>query len=330
MKRYNNLYKEIYDIENLKLAHIKASKGKGHYSEIKKVNKNLDARLLKIQIMLKNKTYKTSKYKVKTVNDNGKNRTIRALPYYPDRIIQWAIMLVIEKVFIKTFIADTYSAIPNRGIHKALYKLKKVLKKEKDLYCLKLDIKKYYDNINHKVLKSLLRKKFKDNDLLILLDEIIDSMKGSKGIPIGNYTSQYFANFYLSYFDHWIKEDLGIKHYFRYMDDIIILDKDKTKLHDIFNKINSYVTNDLKLIIKSNWQVFPVAVRGIDFIGYRFFNDYILLRKSIAKRFKRTMIKFKKYKKLTKSNLLSIGSYYGWLIHCNGYNLFYKYIKGII
>lgn len=116
------------------------------------------------------------------------------------------------------------------------------------------------------MLKSILRRKLKDKRLLCLLDEIVDS---ADGVPIGNYLSQYFANLYLTYFDHWIKEQKGVKYYFRYADDIVILAPDKAYLHSLMGEIRAYL-GDLKLEVKGNWQVFPVAARGIDFVGYVF------------------------------------------------------------
>ncbi|MDD2496198.1 MAG: RNA-directed DNA polymerase, partial [Tissierellia bacterium] len=237
MKRYGNLYEKIYDIENLKLAHKNAKKGKGWYKEVKEVDDGIDYYLLKLQKMLINKTYKTSEYEIFLKNDGIKRREIYKLPYFPDRICQWAILQIIEPYLTRTFTHDTYSAIPNRGIHLALQKIKKdiYLNSDKDLYCLKIDARKYYPSINHNILKSKYRKLFKDKDLLWLLDEIIDSTEGNTGIPIGNYLSQYSGNFYFSSFDHWIKEEKQVKYYYRYMDDIVLINEDKNKLKSLLN-----------------------------------------------------------------------------------------------
>lgn len=163
------------------------------------------------------------------------------------------------------------------------------------------------------------------------MDEIIDSIEDGKGIPIGNYTSQYFANFYLSYFDHWLKEEMKVKYVIRYMDDIVILHESKKYLHNLRNEIENYLWTNLKLKVKGNWQVFPSRVRGIDFVGYRHFGDYILLRKSTAKKLKRKMrrilVKVKSGQQMSYSEWCSINSYKGWVIWCNGYNLTEKYIK---
>lgn len=332
MKRYGNIYSKIYDYENLKLAHKNARKNKTFYDEVKMIDANEEEYLIQLQNMLIWKTYKTSKYEIFIKNDTGKEREIYKLPYFPDRVCQWAIMLQIEKIFLEVFTDFSCAAIPNKGIHHALKLLNKYMKdKQNTTYCLKLDIKKFFPNIKHDILKQLLRKKIKDNDVLWLLDEIIDSIEDGKGIPIGNYTSQYFANFYLSYFDHWLKEEMKVKYVIRYMDDIVILHESKKYLHNLKNEIENYLWTNLKLKIKESWQVFPSRVRGIDFVGYRHFGDYILLRKSTAKKLKKKMrrilVKVKLGQQMSYSEWCSINSYKGWVIWCNGYNLTEKYIK---
>lgn len=335
MKRYGYLYEKIYDMDNLILAHHNARKGKGWYQEVKMVDVNPEYYLTKLQEMLINKTYQTSEYETFIKKDSGKEREIFKLPYFPDRICQWAIMQVIEPYLLRNFTKDTYSAIPGRGIHQCLNRLKYALNHDvpESQYCLKLDCKKFYPSINHTILKEKYRRLFKDDDLLWLLDEIIDSTPGDTGIPIGNYISQYSGNFYLSEFDHWIKEVKKVKYYFRYMDDIVILGRCKEELHQLKREIEEYLWVKLKLKIKENWQVFPTYVRGIDFVGYRVFMNYSLLRKSTCKQFKRKMTALNKKriegKQLNYSEWCSINSYKGWLIHCNSYRLSEKYIKPI-
>lgn len=217
MKRKNNLYEKIYSIENLQKADSIARKGKLNQPGVIKHDKNREDNILKLHEMLKAKTYKTSEYTTFTIFE-PKERLIFRLPYYPDRITHHAVMNIMEPIFVSTFTKDTYSCIKKRGIHSAANAVKIALRDESETkYCLKLDIKKFYPNVDHDILKLLLRKKIKDEDLLWLLDEIIDS---TEGLPIGNYLSQYFANFYLTYFDHWIKEEKKVKYYFRYADDL--------------------------------------------------------------------------------------------------------------
>ncbi|MDR1338620.1 MAG: RNA-directed DNA polymerase, partial [Prevotellaceae bacterium] len=176
--------------------------------------------LLKLHETLKAGSFRTSKYTTFTIYE-PKEREIFRLPYYPDRIVHHAVMNILEPVWLSIFTADTYSCIKYRGIHATAGKVKKALKDvEGTAYCLKLDIRKFYPSIDHDILKQIIRRKIKDIRLLALLDEIIDS---ADGVPIGNYLSQYFANLYLAYFDHYIKETEQVKYYFRYADDIVIL-----------------------------------------------------------------------------------------------------------
>ena len=335
MKRYNNIYEKIFDYENLVKAHHNARKGKNFYNEVKKVNENEDYYLIQIQNMLIWKTYKTSNYEIFTIFDKGKEREIYKLPYFPDRIVHWAIMQQIEPIFTNTFSSFSCAALRDKGIHHGLDLLSEYMKdKNGTKYCLKLDVKKFFPNINHAMLKNLLRRKFKDKELLWLLDEIIDSVEGEAGVPIGNYLSQYFANFYLTYFDHWLKEQMKVKYVIRYMDDVVILHNDKDYLHKLRCQIENYLSENLKLELKHNWQVFPSRVRGIDFLGYRHFGKYILLRKSTCKNLKHKMRKISRQAteihSLSYSQQCTINSYLGWLKWCNSHNLFNKYFKDVM
>jgi hypothetical protein len=332
MKRIGNLYGRIHDIKNLKPAHKNARKGKSYYRDVKMVNDDEDYYLKQTQESLVNKTYKTSPYKVSKVWDRTKEREIYKLPYYPDRIVQWAVLQIIEPYLLKTLISNTFSSIKGRGIHSGLDKVKCALKDEENtLYCLKFDVRHYYPSINHEILKQKYRRIFKDNDLLWLIDEIIDSVEMSEGtgIPIGNYLSQWSANVYFSGFDHWLKEVKHCKYVFRYMDDVVILSGSKEDLHGLLKEIGEYFY-DLKLELKGNYQIFPVDVRGIDFLGYRIFRNYVLLRKSTCLNFKRKMLKMRKKKALSYSDGCSIQSYLGWLKWCNSYRLKTKYTEGLI
>lgn len=317
MKRLSNLYFKICSIDNLNLADKKASKGKKDQYGVKVHNVNREMNIKTLHEMLVTKTYKTSLYTTFMVYD-PKEREVFRLPYFPDRIAHHAVMNILEPVFVSTFNANTYSCIKGRGIHAASRALQKALTdKEGTKYCLKLDIKKFYPSVNHDILKTLLRKKIKDNDLLWLLDGIIDS---ASGLPIGNYLSQYFANFYLTYFDHWLKEIKGVKYYFRYADDIVILSDNKPYLQSLLGDIREYFDKELKLSIKKNYQVFPVESRSIDFVGYRFYHTHTMLRKSIKQSFARMLAK--------RRNKKSIASYYGWAKHCDSRHLLKKLLNG--
>jgi len=204
MQRISNIYKYICSIENLLLADKKARKGKSWQYGIQIHDINRESNLFTLHTQLINKIYSTSAYTIFTVHE-PKERVIYRLPYFPDRITHHAIMNLLEPVFVSVFTKDTFSCIKGRGIHAAANAVKQALRDVPGTqYCLKMDLRKFYPSIDHKILKLLLRRKIKDNNLLWLLDEIIDS---APGLPIGNYLSQYLANFYLTYFDHWIKEE---------------------------------------------------------------------------------------------------------------------------
>lgn len=316
MKRLNNLYQQICSIENLQLADAKARRGKGDQYGIQVHDRSREANIQALQRMLVEKTYRTSAYTTFKVYE-PKEREVFRLPYFPDRITHHAVMNVLEPVFISVFTADTYSCIKGKGIHAAARRLKQALKDVSGTrYCLKLDICKFYPSIDHQVLKQLLRRKFKDQNLLWLLDEIIDS---APGVPIGNYLSQYFANYYLTWFDHWIKEEKEVKYYFRYADDLVILGATKQELHSLLADIREYLQANLRLTVKKNYQIFPVNAingRGIDFLGYVFYHSHTLLRKTIKQNFARKLARNPK--------ATSIASYYGWAKHCNSTNLLKK------
>lgn len=368
-----DLFNSICSMDNLYRAYQNAKSGKGWYKEVKQIEKRPFYYLAGLQYMLKNHLFKTSDYEIFILNEGKKKRDVYKLPFFPDRIAQWAILQVIEPFLVANMTADTYSAIPGKGIQpivndlRGYYKTKRVDGKKKSVwvpsillsdeentrYCYKIDLHHYYQSINHEVLKQKFRKVFKDPELLWLLDEIADSINTATeedlielslsgeievdpntGIPIGNYMSQYSGNFYLSSFDHWVKEELHVKHYYRYMDDVVIFASSKEELHEIHRKVTAYTRDYLHLNIKCNYQIFPTKVRGVDFVGYRFFGEYTLLRKSTAINFKRKMRACRKKMENnippTYSEWCSFNSYKGWLGNCDSYRLSKKYIEPLI
>lgn len=254
------------------------------------------------------------------------------MPFYPDRIAQWAVILQTRDVFEKSLIDQTYAALPGRGHHKAHYKLKEYLRDPRTLYCLKIDFHHYFESINKDILFNKVCELFKDRQVIEFYKEIIYSYPKS-GIPLGNLTSQTLANIYLSEFDHFFKEEYHCIWYIRYMDDIVVLGWDKKWLHRVKKKMESKA-KELDLKINPNWQVFPVDDKGVDFAGYRTWREYDLLRS----RTKRNMI--------NKFRIVSIkledpgydfdprdesvlASYKGILDHCDSYRLSEKYLKPV-
>lgn len=327
MKRIGNLYEKIISMENLRLADEKARRGKLQTHGVKVHDANREANLLALHEALLTKTFRTSKYDVFTVYE-PKERVIYRLPYYPDRIVHHAIMNILEPIWVSVFTHNTFSCIKERGIEGCARHVGKMLKKYdgKPLYCLKIDIRKYYPSIDHGVMKQIVRRKIKDKDLLWLIDEIIDS---APGLPIGNYLSQYLANLYLCYFMHWCNEVLRLDCE-EYADDIVFYASDKTTLHEAFKQIKVKLENELLLSVKDNYQIFPIANnrydkhgRALDYVGYKFYRRQKLIRKSIKKNFCRAVARLnkrnpplpvKEYKQV-------VASWLGWAKHSNSKNL---------
>lgn len=325
MQRLNNLHSRICTAFNIEEADDKARKHKKHRYGIIKHDNNREEENKRLLYELQNLIFKTSEYTTYKIYE-PKERIIFRLPYYPDRIVHHAIMNIMEPIWVKTMINNTYSCIKERGILKLANDLKKVLREDKEgtTYCLKLDIKKFYPSINHDVLKDILRKKIKDKELLAVLDEIVDS---TDGVPIGNYLSQFFANLVLTYYDHWIKEDIKVKYYFRYADDIIFLSDNKDFLEKILIITKLYLHNILDLKLKNTYQIFKVEERGIDFVGYRFYHTHTLLRKNIKKRMFRVINKYIKGEYTIEILVQKMQSYFGWLKHCDSKYLLQKIEK---
>lgn len=307
-----DLFNSICSMDNLYRAYQNAKSGKGWYKEVKQIEKRPFYYLAGLQYMLKNHLFKTSEYEIFILNEGKKKRDVYKLPFFPDRIAQWAILQVIEPFLVANMTADTYSAIPGKGIQPIVNDLRGYYKTKR------------VDGINTATEEDLIE--------LSLSGEI--EVDPNTGIPIGNYMSQYSGNFYLSSFDHWVKEELHVKHYYRYMDDVVIFASSKEELHEIHRKVTAYTRDYLHLNIKGNYQIFPTKVRGVDFVGYRFFGEYTLLRKSTAINFKRKMRACRKKMENnippTYSEWCSFNSYKGWLGNCDSYRLFKKYMEPLI
>ncbi len=323
IKRHGNLWNKITDVENLYLAERKAGKCKTACKPVVKVRKDLDNYLITLHNSLVNNTYTNSNYRIYSIYE-PKLRLIYTLPYYPDRIVHHAIMNILEPIWDKLFIDTSFACRKGGGQHKGLNKTFRYVRKYK--YCAKLDISQFYVNIDHEILKKILRKKLKDSELLKLLDLIIDGIStrdanieflsnlnskdacimkeklliytqefgaGKAGVPIGNYLSQWFGNLYMNELDTYIKYELKCGAYVRYCDDFILFSNDKEELHTFIKVIRKFLYDKLKLLLSKS-SVFPV-IRGVDFLGYRMFpSGYVLLRKRTTKRVKKRIKKLKR------------------------------------
>lgn len=329
MRRFGDCYSDVYGTATLTEAAKRACASRKDREEVKRFQENQDILLQKLQQSLIDHTYRSSEYRIFQVHENGKTRDVADLPLYPDRICHWAIALVAEEMICSKLIDQTHASRPNHGIHSAVNDVKGYLAKDKRLkYCLKLDIKKFFPSIDKLIMKRVFRDVFKDKELLIELDKIIDQYP-YPGIAIGNRVSPMFANLYLSGIDHLMKEKHHVHYYVRYMDDIIILGYSKQWLHKMRETIASYLA-DISLVLKENWQVFPIDSRGIDFVGYRIYTDHVLLRKrnkkKLAKACKKIQDKLDDGGKVSRHDRGTLASYKGLLKWCDGYHLYQKTI----
>ena len=320
VKKIKNVYPLIYSTENLVKSQYTSQKGKKNRGEVKAFNDNLNDNLSILYSLLRDETFEPGIYRTKKIYD-PKERDIMIAPFFPDRVVHHCIINVLAPHWYHIFIGNTYACIKGRGTHKCMEDVHRALITDRigTRYCLKIDIRKFYDNVDHSVLKKIIRYSIADESLLRLLDKIIDSNGKEKGLPIGNFTSQYLANLYLAYFDHWVKEELGVKYYYRYMDDIVVLGEDKAWLHYILDSFALYLGAELKVEIKPNWQIFPVDDRGIDYVGFKQNHYGILLRKGILLRFYQKLEKTKeKYQIKDETDIKHLfPSEYGWVVRCD-------------
>ncbi len=325
MKRYGYLFDKITSFENFLEAARKAQQGKRFKESTARFNLELEFELLQLQKELREKTYQIGEYKQFYIFD-PKKRPISALPYR-DRVVQHALCNVIEPIFEKSLIYDTYACRKNKGSHKAVNRFTEYCRKNK--YALKCDVKSYFASIDHEKLFEIIKKKIKDSNALWLIKLIIDSTP-SPGIPIGNLASQIFANLYLNGLDHYLKEKIKCKYYIRYMDDLIVFDNDKNRLNEIKEDIRNYLKS-LKLELHDNKSQIYAAANGGKFLGYRVYPTHRLV---IRQNIKRLRIRIKKYCEMLKLGLItskkiicSIRSWLGYAIHADSFDLRRKIIS---
>lgn len=328
-KTIRNIFDQKLTFEKLIEAEERASLGKKKRKEIILFEMDLETNITKILNEIKSGNYRFGNYREFIIYE-PKKRLIKSLPYR-DRIVhQWYIVEFIKPFYFPRFIRDSYACIDNRGTHAAVLRVQKYMRKMKktygNYYVLKCDIKKFFYSINIDILISILSKKIKDKKLFEFTKLILQS-KDKKGIPIGNYTSQFFANIYLNELDYYIKDVLKIKYYVRYMDDFILLLDNKEKAKEVNKKINDYVCSKLDLELNRKTRYYP-SKEGIDFCGYRIFENYILLRKRFKRKMKKTIKKWNKLYHDNKINMkkmeLSYNSFLAHASHANSYNYICK------
>lgn len=342
----DDVYDKICDYEELYQSHIEARKGKRYRNDVLVFTDRLEENLIELQNELIWQTYSVGRYRPFYVRE-PKLRLVMALQYR-DRVVQWAIYKQLFPYYDKHFIEDSYACRRGKGTHKAAdrlqYWLRQVSRKPGKWYYLKLDISKYFYRVDHLVLFDILSRRIKDPRLMQLLSEIINSEDtrfglpaGTNpdecpedmwlcdvGMPIGNLTSQLFANIYLNELDQLCKHELHTHFYIRYMDDIIILSDSKSELAELKTVIEEFLNNILHLDLNKKTAIRPIWT-GVDFVGFHIWATHRKLKKQTARRMIRNV---KRMCEEVATGTMSreeferaAASYNGLLQHCDSYGL---------
>lgn len=314
MKTYNHLWEQFISPENFQLAARKAVKSKKSKSAVRRFMENRNVLLEQLRRDIITGNFKTSPYVIKTIYE-PKERQIYVLPLYPDHVLHHALINVLGPIWLKMFVRDSFACIPGRGLHAASARTMQLVRHNK--FVLQCDIRKFYPSIRHDVMKYILRKKISDRRISKILDNIVDSAGDEKNVPIGNLTSQWFGNVFLNELDHFVKDKLQWRDYIRYCDDFCLFGNDKVELHRAAEKLHQFVQNELKLTF-SKCAIYPVA-RGFDFIGYRHFKKFILLRKTTAGRIKKNVANIARHNDFSEHSVGQLAAYHGWMKWANTY-----------
>lgn len=339
MKTFGNLYPAIYDFKNLFNAYLKARQNKRYRKDVLEFSANLEENLIVIQNELIYHSFQTGKYQQFYVYE-PKRRLVMALPFR-DRVVHHALCNIIEPIFDRRFISDSYACRSGKGTHRGADRLTRFLREAKrkwgSVYCLKADIAQYFPSINHNILKAIIARRIRCKDTLWLINMIIDSTSGPDeinpaGIPIGNLTSQLFANIYLNELDWFIKRDKGIQYYLRYMDDFAIFHYDKGYLNKLKQEIEEYLAANLALHFNRKTSIFPIK-QGVDFLGYRIWPTHRLLRKSSIKRIKKNLKRLARRYANGEAGVAevrsAVASWVGHASHANTYRLRRRVLESV-
>lgn len=267
-----------------------------------------------------------SKFRSRDIFERGKKRHLCYTITFPDRVVQHVILQIVAPILLGTSIRDSYAAQKGKGTHMCSMQVRKDIFNDPEgtRYYLKEDISKYFDNIPRGTLFNLIKKKIKDHNILNILHEFIFGAPGRRGLPIGMYSSQIFSSYMLTFFDHWVKEKLHVKYYYRYMDDMVFLSDDKATLHRIHKAITHELQSKYNLTVKGNWRIAPVA-KGLDFVGFVHWPDHVTLRKRVKVSYKRVcnhiMKCLRKGEPVTVHMLASARSYNGMAGWCDSIRL---------
>lgn len=333
MRFFIKLFDTLIQPENLFYAWEEFKRGKGHKKDILAFEKNLESEIFKLCRELKTGVYKHGDYESFFISDPKRRHIHKAI--VRDRILHHAIMGVLYPLYDKTFIYNSFSCRIEKGVHKGVEALRSILYKAsknntRNVYILKCDIEKFFDSINHEILLSILNSRIKDQELMNLLAKVIESFVSNRstfferyGVPIGNLTSQLFANVYLDVFDQFIKHDLKVKHYARYTDDFVIVSESREYLLNLLPRIQLFLKDKLKIQMHPNKITITKFSHGIDYLGYVLFPYFTLVRKRTRQRALRKInekILLYRQGEIPKDKLhATLMAYLGVFSHANAY-----------
>ncbi len=334
MKIYTNIFEEMISLERLFNSWKEFKRGKTKRKDVQFFERNLETNIFQLHRDLVSQTYQHGNYKEFFVHD-PKIRHIRKAEVR-DRLVHQSIYTTLVQIYEPKFVFHSFSCRKGKGTHKAINSLKKMILKvsknnTKPCYVLKCDIRKFFDSVDHEILKKQLNKVVLDEKSQWLFSEIIESCvllsnnNRKRGLPIGNLTSQIFTNIYLNELDQFVKHQLRQKYYIRYADDFVILDQNKNLLTQLIPKIRTFLDQNLKLQLHPQKMSIDKPIQGIDFLGYITFMHHRIIRTKTRKRmFKKMNIRFRKYyqrKINSKSMRQTLNSYLGVLSHSDNFEL---------
>ena len=326
----HNVFEEIISLENLFLAWREFRKGKIRRPDVQEFEYNLEDNIFELHEELKTGAYRHSYYTSFYIQDPKLRKIHKSC--VKDRVLHHAVFRILYPVFDPVFISDSYSCRIGKGTHRAVNRLEKFCRKlsknnRKNIFILKCDIKKFFDSVDQDILLKLIKKKIKDDSAIWLLEKIIKSFEKEKGkgLPLGNITSQLFANIYLNELDQFIKHKTGVKYYLRYCDDFAILGENSDYLVELVPLVSGFLKEKLKLSLRPDKIIIRKHHQGIDFLGYISFPHHRILRTKTNRRMFRKIgkkIKELRQNKISKESLNRIiQSYLGLLKHCNSFKL---------
>jgi RNA-directed DNA polymerase len=325
MKRFGHLFEQIASFENLIQAVRRSARSKKSKDSVARYFLDYEKEVIKLQEELKNQSYQPRDYHLFTIFEPKERRICSS--DFRDRVVHHAICGVIEPCFERRLISDTYACRTGKGSHRAVQRCQNFSRNYR--YFLKCDISKYFESVDHSILKNLLARIFKDSRLMSLLERIIDhrvpeSLSG-KGLPIGNLTSQHFANLYLGELDHFVKERLRIPGYLRYMDDFVLFHDSKDDLQAALIQIRAFLESKLALKLKEKVTLLAPVNEGVPFLGFRVFHGLIRIqRKNLVRARRKINAKENAFRrgKITEDELIqSVNSLVAHIAHANSTRL---------